>query len=72
MELPTLLSEKASEFPESSYGATTVTLLLIDNRKINNVILAWGSEIIKIENKPIKDIRNIGFKQEDIIDVLQT
>ena len=32
MQLPSVLSEKASEFPESSYGATTVVLVLKDKR----------------------------------------
>ena len=71
MELPTKLSDKASEFHETSYGATKVTLVLNDNKEIKDVILAWGTEIVIIGNKPIKEIQNLNFKSEDIVDVLQ-
>jgi len=70
MKLPTKLSDKASIFPETGYGASTVTLLLQDGRKIRNVILAWGSEIIKIDGILIEEIENLGFEIRDIADVL--
>jgi len=70
MEIPSQLSEKASAFPESSYGSTNVVLVLKDKRTIENVVLAWGTEIVKIDNEPIEGIKNLGFKLEDIIDVL--
>ncbi|MBQ0806993.1 MAG: hypothetical protein KBT55_03390 [Porticoccus sp.] len=71
MELPAKLSDKASGFPEPSYGATKVTLLLSNGDKIENVTLAWGEEIIKIQNKDIHKIKSLGFTKEDIVDVLQ-
>jgi len=46
--LPAHLKDKAAEFPESSYGANQVSLILKDNRKIKNVFLAWGNEIVKM------------------------
>ncbi len=70
MKLPNKLANKAIQFPESSYGATKVILILKNNRKINNVILAWGEEIIKINSKSINKIDNLDFKEEDIIDVV--
>ena len=70
MELPSQLSDKASEFPETSYGATHVVLLLNDNRKIENVVLAWGSDIVRINNVPIEVIEDLGFGSDDIVDVL--
>jgi len=70
MELPSQLSEKTSEFPESSYGATNVVLLLKNDQRIENVVLAWGSEIVKINNVPIEEIENLNFCASDIVDVL--
>jgi len=72
MELPIELSDKASEFPETYYGATIVTLVLRNSQKINNVTLAWGTEIVKIDDIPINEVQEIGFQQKDIIDVLQS
>jgi len=72
MNIPSLLSDKASSFPEVSYGATKVTLVLKDNSKIENVVLAWGSEIVKIRNTPIEKIKHLTFTAEDIVDVLPT
>ena len=71
MELPPKLSEKSSEFPESSYGATEVTLLLSNGQQIKNVTLAWGSEIVKINNQDINKLESLGFTREDIVDVVQ-
>ena len=39
LQIPEKLFDKANSFPESSYGATTVTLILSDGRRIDNVVL---------------------------------
>jgi hypothetical protein len=70
LEISAPLRTKAQGFPESSYGANLVTLILSDNRKIKNVILAWGSEIEKIENKPISSEDDINFKVAEIKDIV--
>ena len=70
LKIPTPLSTKAQAFPESSYGANRVTLILSDKRKIENVILAWGSEIEKIENKQISSEDDINFKVAEIKDIV--
>lgn len=69
MELQKNLSNKAAAFPEYSYGANKVTLFLKGKRKIKNVILASGREIIKIDGKPLNKIHKLGFVAEDIVDV---
>jgi len=70
LKIPGPLSTKAQDFPESSYGANRVTLILSDKRKIKNVILAWGSEIEKIENKQISSEDDINFKIAEIKDIV--
>jgi len=42
------LASKANEFPESSYGACTITLVLESGRRIDNVVLAWGRKSLKL------------------------
>ncbi|MCP3956072.1 MAG: hypothetical protein GY697_28235 [Desulfobacterales bacterium] len=68
--LPQHLKDKVSDFPEWSHGANRVTLILSDNRKIKNVFIAWGSEIVKIGNKQIKEQDTLRFKISDIKDVV--
>jgi hypothetical protein len=70
MKLPPSLSEKASEFPENSYGATLVELILKDGARVQNVTLAWGSEIVKINGKKIASDSQVDFGVSDILDVL--
>jgi hypothetical protein len=45
-DLPDSLADKACSFRESSYGATTATLVLKDGTRIPHVILA-GRSVIK-------------------------
>ncbi len=72
MKLPPKLSEKASEFPEHSYGSTLVELILKDGKRIQNVTLAWGTEIVKIDGKKIAGDDNIAFNVSDILEVIPT
>ncbi len=58
------LQEKADTFGESSYGATTVTVTLRDGRRIPDVVLAWNSEIVRVDGYEM-----IPFEAEDVVDV---
>jgi hypothetical protein len=70
LKIPYNLSGKSAAFPESSYGVNKVTLILVDGRKISEVYLAWGEEIIKIRNKPINSIKDLDFVIFDIKDMV--
>jgi hypothetical protein len=70
VSLPENLKTKASEFPESSYGASRVTLILQGGRKIENVFLAWGAEIVKIGNNQITGEDDLNFNISDVEDIV--
>ena len=70
IKIPYNLSVKAADFPESSFGVNQVTLILIDGRKIREVYLARGEEIIKIRNKSIYGIKDVGFSIFEIKDLI--
>jgi hypothetical protein len=57
-------------FPESSYGANRVTLVLADGRRINAVFLAAGMEIVKIGNRVVAIPEDLDFSLTDIVDVI--
>ena len=65
------LAEKANSFGESSYGATTVTLVLCDGRKVPHVVLAWSQDIVKIGKRQITSTNQLDFKLSAVVDVLQ-
>jgi hypothetical protein len=69
LRIPDELADKANSFPESSYGAITVTLILSDGRRIENVILAWASEIVKLKGRDVVSARDVGFTVSEIVDV---
>jgi hypothetical protein len=69
LRLPDALAAKAARFPESSYGATTVTLVLVDGRLVPQVILG-GDEIVKVGGRTITTPAQLGFSLADIRDVL--
>ena len=69
LSIPQHLAEKAAAFPESSHGANRVTLVLSDARRIHEVSLAWGSEIVRIGNRAVGDQHHLGFALTDIVDV---
>jgi hypothetical protein len=50
--------------PESSYGATRVTVVLDDGTRIPDVYVAWGKEIVKVGQK-----QDILFDVSRIVDV---
>jgi hypothetical protein len=70
VSIPNFLHGKAGEIPESSYGATRVTLILKDGKRIGNVVLAWGSDIVKIGEKEIGEASEIGFDTNDVADII--
>ena len=69
LNLPSQLAEKAAHLPESAYGVNTVDLVLRDGRRICGIRLAWGSEIVKIGDKPVTEKHELGFQIEDIVDL---
>lgn len=46
LKLPERIIEKVGTFPESSYGAHLVTLILDDGSRIQNVRIAGSDEIV--------------------------
>jgi hypothetical protein len=65
------LAAKANSFPESSYGATTVTLILWDGRRIDEVVLVLGgaSDIVKIGGRNVSVASDLDFTISEIADV---
>ena len=70
LRIPYNLSIKAADFPESSPGVNQVTLILIDGRKISEVYLSKGEDILKIRNKSIYGITDLDFSIFEIKDVI--
>jgi hypothetical protein len=69
IEIPARLAEKAAGFPESSYGATTVTVVLTDGRRIADVVLAWGRQIVRVGDRVIEKPEQLGFELDMVQDV---
>jgi hypothetical protein len=69
LQLPDTLAAKAMRFPESSYGAVTVTLVLVGGRRVPHVVLAGGTDIVKVGGQTITSADQLGFKIADIRDV---
>jgi hypothetical protein len=47
-------------FPESSYGATRVTIVLTDGRRIADVVLAWGKQIVRVGGVLVEKPEDLG------------
>lgn len=62
--VPEYIHEKITEFPEYSYGAHRVTLVMKDGAKIRNVFIAWARQIVKIGQTA-----EVNFDPDDIVDV---
>jgi hypothetical protein len=69
LKIPDALATKANRFPESSYGATTVTLILSGGRWIHDVILGGAEYIVKVKGRSVSDAADLGFSVSDIVDV---
>jgi hypothetical protein len=63
------LADKVASFPESSYGAKTVTLVLGDGTTIEHVKLAWGPYVIKAMGAE-NESRLSEVNPSDVVDVL--
>ena len=70
ISLPNQLAEKAAAFPESSHGANRVTLVLGDGRRVCEVFLAWGRDIVKVGNRLVSRPDDLDFGTADIVDVI--
>lgn len=67
--LPEKLADKVASFPESSYGAKTVTLVLRDGTTIEHVKVAWGPYVIKAIGAE-NESRLSKVNPADVVDVL--
>lgn len=63
LRIPDKLFAKANSFPKSSYGATTVTLILRDGKRIDDVILTGASEIVRVKGRDVADAGDLGFSR---------
>ena len=70
ISIPDKLGDKASRFRECAYGVTRVTLVLRDGRRVREVLLAWGREIVQIESQKITTWQELHFDPDDITDVI--
>jgi hypothetical protein len=68
-KLPKSLAEKAAGFPECSYGACKARLVLASGAIVDNVLLAWGCEVIGIGKEKYGSHDMLPFKIDDVIDV---
>ncbi|MBI5770089.1 MAG: hypothetical protein HZA93_20100 [Verrucomicrobia bacterium] len=68
--IPAKLADKAAGFPECSYGACRATLILKDGRKIFDVTLAWGGDIVRLDGERVEEEKQLGFSLADIVDVV--
>ena len=66
--LPDRFGCKVASYPECSYGAVRVTLVLRDGRRIHDVIIG-ADAICKIGQKHIKVESDLDFSVSDIEDV---
>jgi len=63
-KLSQALKDKVLEMPEYRQGVNKVKVLLKDGKAYNNVFVAWGCEIIKIDSSFV-----IPFDADDIVDI---
>jgi hypothetical protein len=68
-DLPERVAEKAGTFPESSYGATILTLVLKDGTRVPHVHVAGGRNVIKASG-PAEESLLSKLDPSDIVDVL--
>lgn len=70
LSLPNQLAEKVAAFPESSHGANRVTLVLGDGRRVREVFLAWGRDIVTVGDRQVSRPDDLDFRTTDIVDVV--
>ena len=59
--LPELVKRKILSFPEYSMGAHKVALLFRDGRLLEDVLVAWGDDVIRVGGRddidaPLQDV----------------
>ena len=65
--LPELIKSKILEFPEHRMGAHRVSLVLKDGRVIDDVVVAWGDEIVRVGDNDEMD-----FRPDDVVDAISS
>lgn len=70
LRIPASLAEKAAQFPESSCGAYKVTVVLSSGRVVDDVLLAWGSEVVKVRGRTVATEEDLSFRLLEVTDVL--
>jgi hypothetical protein len=70
LDISDKLAAKADKFPESSYGATTVTLILASGRRVDNVVLA-GARIVKVGGRMVSEAGDLDFSPAEVADVVR-
>ena len=69
MNIPETLVGKVHNFPECSYGAQRVNLVMKNGDVVKDIILAAGKEIVKVSGRHVTNESQLGFRLEDVIDV---
>lgn len=69
LKIPKNLYAKAARIPESSYGASTVTLILASGKTIPDVVLAGGEEIVKVGGVSVGSEQDLPFSTREIVDL---
>jgi hypothetical protein len=69
LRIPDDLAVKTYTFPESSYGAITVILVLSDGTRIHDVVLG-GDYIVKVQGRRVFTAGDLDFRISEIVDVL--
>jgi hypothetical protein len=67
-KLPDKFGSKVMSFPECSYGAVKVTLVLASGRRVYDVIIGPGT-ICKIGQRLINSAEDLDFQISDIVEV---
>jgi hypothetical protein len=62
--LPESIQERINSFPESSYGAHRVTVILDDGTEFHQVYVAGGSEVVRVGRS-----ERIPFDPSRVVDV---
>lgn len=69
LRIPERLEARANSFPEWSYGAVKVALILADGRVVENVILS-GPDIVRVDGRDVSSEHDLDFRPSDIVNVV--
>jgi hypothetical protein len=70
LNLPAQFKDKTIGFGECAYGTNRATLVLADGRRVHEVFLAWGTEIVKIGTRAVAGPEDLDFALADIVDII--